>query len=60
MKTLEELSLLEAIGNEPDEDLHRLALADYLEEQSEYGRADIIRRGVAKPKRFTFRRGWPA
>jgi uncharacterized protein (TIGR02996 family) len=35
--------LLRAIREEPDEDVHRLVYADWLEEQGESGRAELIR-----------------
>lgn len=58
--TDEELTFLDLIGNQPDDDTARLVYADWLEENDHVARADAIRRGVKKPKRFTFAEGKPA
>jgi uncharacterized protein (TIGR02996 family) len=55
----EALFLLAVLEN-PADDLVRLAFADWLDEHEELHRADVIRRGVRKPKRFTFAVGAPA
>lgn len=53
-------ALLKAVLSEPADDTVRLVYADWLEEHNEIARADAIRRGVKKPKRFTFAEGAPA
>jgi uncharacterized protein (TIGR02996 family) len=55
--TGEEATFLAAIAAEPDDDTTRLVYADWLEEHEQAERADAIRRGVKKPKRFTFGEG---
>lgn len=53
-------AFLDRIADAPEDDTNRLVFADFLEERGEIVRADAIRRGVAKPKRFTFAEGAPA
>jgi uncharacterized protein (TIGR02996 family) len=56
----DERAFLAAIAAEPDDDTARLVYADWLDEHGEPLRAMVIRRGVKKPKRFTFGPGEPA
>jgi len=54
---IDEETFLAAIAAEPDDDATRLAFADWLEEHDRVRFGNAIRRGVRKPKRFTFGEG---
>lgn len=47
----ERAALLRAVCDGPDDDLPRLAYADWCEENGEEARANVIRHGVARPDR---------
>ena len=55
--TQDERAFLDAIADNPEDDTARLVYADWLEEHSRFAAADAIRRGVERPKRFTFGEG---
>ena len=51
------VAFLRTIRDCPEDDINRLVLADWLDDNGEPDRAHAIRRGVKKPKRFKFSEG---